>query len=140
MLTVTNGNEAVMRWISNLLRFGAGQARQSVHQTQRRARPLLGLAILGAMAMTLAGADVRAETQPACGPRHDVLAVLADRFKEVPVGIGLAEGGNLIELLTSTAGSTWTLIITTPKGATCILAAGEDWQTDRTTALNGQGI
>jgi hypothetical protein len=128
-----------MRLISDLS-FGGAQARRWRHCAHPRTRFLAGLAILGALTTTLSGSAVSAGRQPACSPRPEILAILAERYKEALVGVGLADGGNLIELLTSPAGRTWTLIITTPKGATCLLAAGEDWQADRTTALRGRGI
>ena len=99
---------------------------------------MLKLTCLAVIATTLAAAQASANI--ACGERHDVLAKLAEQYKEAPVGIGLASNGGLIELLTSEAGTTWTLIITVPNGATCILAAGEDWQASQRTVLKGHGI
>ena len=115
-------------------------ARQSVLRVPRGAFAILGLIAVVATSVILSGSDARADVPPACGARSEVLALLAEQYKEAPVGIGLANGGNLIELLTSAAGSTWTLIITTPKGATCILAAGEDWEVGKSAAFSGQGI
>lgn len=90
------------------------------------------------IAFTLVAAtDARADI--ACGERHDVLAKLAEQYKESPVGVGLASNGGVIELLTSESGTTWTLIITVPNGQSCILAAGENWQANKPTALSGQG-
>jgi len=81
-----------------------------------------------------------AQAAPACGKRGDVLAQLSEKFKETPVGIGLAGNGGLIELLTANAGTTWTLIITLPNGPTCLLAAGSDWQSRQTATLDGPSI
>ena len=81
-----------------------------------------------------------AQAAPACGKRDDVLTQLSDRYKEAPVGIGVAGNGGLIELLTARTGATWTLIITLPNGPTCLLAAGQDWQPLQTAVLAGPGI
>src|SRR5262244_1782250 len=81
-----------------------------------------------------------AQAGPACGKRDDVLAQLSERYHEAPVGIGVAGNGGLIELLTASTGSTWTLIITLPNGPTCLLAAGQDWQPLQTAVLAGPGI
>lgn len=64
----------------------------------------------------------------ACSPRAAVLDQLSTRFHEAPVAVGLTNNGALLELLTSPEGETWTIIITMPNGATCLMAAGEDWQ------------
>ena len=41
--------------------------------------------------------------------------------------MGVAENGGLIEVLTSHQGDTFTIIVTTPDGKTCMVAAGADW-------------
>jgi hypothetical protein len=81
-----------------------------------------------------------AQAAPACGKRDDVLAQLSERYREAPVGIGVAGNGGLIELLTARTGATWTLLITLPNGPTCLVAAGQDWQPLQTAALAGPGI
>jgi len=81
-----------------------------------------------------------AQAAPACGKRDDVLAQLSERYREAPVGIGVAGNGGLIELLTASTGATWTLIVTLPNGPTCLLAAGQDWQPLQTAVLAGPGI
>lgn len=75
-----------------------------------------------------------------CAPRADVLAQLADRYDETPVGIGLASNGGLLELLSSGSGATWTLILTMPSGQSCMIAAGEDWQPLQQATTVGTGI
>lgn len=62
-----------------------------------------------------------------CGTRDSVLKQLASEYQEAPVGIGLASNGAVVELLTSSSG-TWTLIVTMPKGSTCLMGTGEAWQ------------
>ncbi len=42
--------------------------------------------------------------------------------------MGLANNGGVIEVLSSGSGNTWTIIITMPNGVTCLLAAGEGWE------------
>jgi hypothetical protein len=81
-----------------------------------------------------------AQAGPACGKRDDILAQLSERYREAPVGIGVAGNGGLIELATAGTGATWTLLITLPNGPTCLLAAGRDWQPLQTAALVGPGI
>lgn len=61
-----------------------------------------------------------------CLPRSEALAVLSRRFQEVPVGAGLDQAGNLVELLRAPSGS-WTLLLTRPGGPACAVAAGQGW-------------
>lgn len=99
---------------------------------------MLRMALTAALATAVSASA--AQAAPACGKRHDILAQLSERYREAPVGIGVAGNGGLIELLTASTGTTWTLLITLPNGPTCLLAAGQDWQPLQTTVLAGPGI
>ena len=63
-----------------------------------------------------------------CGPRKLVVSQLEAKFGEEPVAIGLSDSGRLIEILVGQAGGTFTVILTTPQGLSCIVLTGEDWQ------------
>ncbi|MCR4341867.1 MAG: hypothetical protein NUW01_18480 [Gemmatimonadaceae bacterium] len=81
-----------------------------------------------AFALALFGSFARAETpQPVCGTHADVLAWMKQAYSEVPVSIGLASNGAIVEVLRSREG-TWTIVMTQPNGITCLMAAGEGWQ------------
>jgi len=71
-----------------------------------------------------------AETQAGsnCGQRTTVLDYLSARYSEKPIAMGIAANGGLIEVLTSTEGTTFTIIVTMPEGQTCMVAAGESWE------------
>ena len=73
----------------------------------------------------------------ACSQRDDVLAQLGTKYKEAPSAVGIANNGGLIEVLTSDDGSTWTIIVSMPNGTSCLLAAGEDWQSVAAAAAQG---
>ena len=65
-----------------------------------------------------------------CDQRDDVLELLARKYQEVPVAAGVTNGGGgLVEVLTDARGDTWTIIVTTPQGLSCLVAAGEGWRT-----------
>lgn len=75
-----------------------------------------------------------APAQTACLD-HDKLAELLDgRYAEKPVALGLESGGRLFEVFAAADGTTWTMVITTPEGASCVVAVGEDWQTPEKVA------
>lgn len=58
-----------------------------------------------------------------CLPRAAGLRSLADTFHEVRRGIGMTPQGLVMEQWASAAG-TWTITVTTPQGAMCIVAFG----------------
>lgn len=85
-----------------------------------------GLALSTLVALSLA-IPAWAQTPPACGPRKTVIEQLGREYSEVPVNRGITSEGALIELLASPSGS-WTMLITTPSGRSCLAAAGESWE------------
>jgi len=57
-----------------------------------------------------------------------VLSLMAERFEQMPVAMGLARNGDLLELLTNPDNGDWTILATSPDGRSCQLAAGTAWQ------------
>lgn len=85
--------------------------------------------MLAAITIALILFTVSALAQTACLPRDDILGQLAKKYSEVPVALGVTSKGGLVEVLTTSNGSTWTIIITTPQGTSCMIATGEGWRT-----------
>lgn len=75
--------------------------------------------------------------QPACTERTDVLNHLSSEYSEAPVAMGIANNGGVIEILSSKTGKSWTIILTMPNGMTCMIAAGENWESIPTIAQIG---
>lgn len=69
-----------------------------------------------------------AMAQPQCDQRDSVLKVLQQKYKETPVALGVTHNGGLVEVLTTGTGTTWSIIVTTPQGMSCLVAAGEGWR------------
>ncbi len=65
--------------------------------------------------------------QHRCGPREKVVQQLSKRFSEHRKARGLVSAQVLMELFASKRG-TWTVILSTAQGVSCILAAGGFWQ------------
>ncbi len=78
-----------------------------------------GFALIASTAM--------AQAQPQCNERDNVLALLAKKYKETPIAAGVTNTGGLVEVLTDIKSGTWTIIVTTPQGMSCLVAAGEGW-------------
>ncbi len=97
-----------------------------------RAAAFVALALLAVGALPLGSEPASAQGAPAiCRARDGLLSQLAQKYVEVPVAIGVTggvAGGALIELLTTKDGTTWTLILTSPKGVSCLIASGEGWR------------
>ena len=62
-----------------------------------------------------------------CMAHDDLLAGLRARYNEVPVAMGLANNGRLVEVLVGPGGS-WTIVVTRPDDRACITAGGQKWQ------------
>lgn len=69
-----------------------------------------------------------AMAQTPCGKRGDIVKVLSEKYGEAPVFMGIDRDGNVAEIFGAMGGGTWTAIMTTPKGLTCIMAAGQSWE------------
>jgi hypothetical protein len=93
------------------------------HQTHWRSCLAI---ILGAVAGAAALSPWPASGRAPCGPRAEIAEVLDREWRERPVAAGLSANGAMIELFLSAAG-TWTLLLTLPAGAACVVASGEAW-------------
>ncbi|MCF8466780.1 MAG: hypothetical protein K9G33_05215 [Sneathiella sp.] len=86
-----------------------------------------GLAVLF-FAVTLVSFQVTdASAQSVCFERTALIKHLSGKFEEAPVAAGLAANGSVLEVFTSPDGLTWTIVLTQPNGATCVMASGESW-------------
>ena len=67
-----------------------------------------------------------AET-PTCAKRDEIASAIGKIYHEEPEAIGLTSHGQLLEVFVSPAG-TFTVILTTPQGISCVAAVGEAWE------------
>lgn len=84
-----------------------------------------------ALLVALTSATAAAAQTPSnagCSTRDDLLNRLSEGFSEDPIALGVATSGGVLEVLSSASGATWTIIITTPDGQSCLFASGESWQ------------
>lgn len=65
--------------------------------------------------------------QLVCGERKGIIETLNDIYHEQLTGAGITATGDLMEMYTSPNGS-WTALVTTPGGASCVLGIGKDWE------------
>ncbi|MCH8809277.1 MAG: hypothetical protein IH993_05505 [Proteobacteria bacterium] len=57
-----------------------------------------------------------AAAQGACDRRERVLSLLAEKYQETPVAVGVTTQGSLVEVLSHDTGKTWTIVITLAPG------------------------
>ena len=85
----------------------------------------LGLSGLAAALVTFS--PLAGEAQFACASRTEIVDQLAQRFKEASEANGITHDGMLLEVFVSETRS-WTILVTSPKGVSCIAATGEGWE------------
>ena len=62
-----------------------------------------------------------------CAERTNIVDTLDSQYKESPRAIGLVSKEAVLEVFVSDTG-TWTVVVTDPKGVSCVLAAGQSWE------------
>ncbi len=92
---------------------------------------LAGLTLVGVGA--LAQPEVveveQAAVIEACDTFNNIADRLGQQFKEVPAAFGLQVNGNLLQVFVAAETGSWTILSTAPSGMSCIVAAGESWET-----------
>ena len=88
-------------------------------------------AAIGAASLLMLGTWIGtapAAAQTVCMNRADILEQLSSTYAETPIALGLEKRGDVFEIFSSGDGATWTMVLTRPDGATCLVASGEAWQ------------
>ncbi len=79
-------------------------------------------------AITLLACEQVEAQQAACTTdRTGLITQLRDSYKESAVAKALTDSRQLLEILSSPNGMTWTILLTSPQGVTCIVASGTDF-------------
>lgn len=69
-----------------------------------------------------------AARQSPCGTHEEIIRTLAERWGERSAGMGIVANGFVIEFVTNPETGSFTVIMTRPGGATCVVLAGENWE------------
>lgn len=99
----------------------------SVHRTASRTVGLLAVATAAIIALTWPLDSAKAQWA-ACAERAAVVERLKVGYQESEAGYGVTGSGLVAELFVSETGS-WTIVITRPDGVSCLVAAGQSWET-----------
>ena len=84
--------------------------------------------MLALIAGTLAPLDAAAQQPRNCAPRAVVIERLATGYGETRQSIGLGAQGAVVEVFASIETGTWTILVTTPGGMTCLAASGQSFE------------
>lgn len=83
--------------------------------------------IVGALVFGMAGHAPPAFAQVICMPRDLVAKDLSGRYGEAPVVTALSDGARVVEFWGKPDGGSWTLLVTTAEGMSCVLGSGPHW-------------
>ena len=100
-----------------------------IYSAVRRTASNLHVAMGAMMFATglMIAAPAGAQTVDRSVPRAEVVKLLGDRYAEMPVSMGLAQNGGVVEVFTTHDGATWTIVLTMPNGNSRVIGSGESW-------------
>lgn len=78
---------------------------------------------------SLCATPLTAQAGPSCAPRDVVVERLATKYGESRQSIGLGANNAVMEVFASDTSGTWTIIVTTASGLTCLVASGLAFET-----------
>lgn len=84
-----------------------------------------GTKILALVAALIAAPAAYANN--ACGDRTKIVTQLEVKYQESHRASGLETDTKMVEIWTSEANGSWTILVTQANGITCIAAAGRNW-------------
>lgn len=85
---------------------------------------ILPAALTAAFMCAATGSAFGIEVQ--CAKQGLMQQLLAEKYKEAPVGVGTVNRDRYMQLFVSAEG-TWTMLMTQTDGQSCIIASGENW-------------
>lgn len=98
----------------------------------------LSLGIAGVVLALQAAQAQTARTTANCAKHEQVVERLASKYGESRQSIGLAKNNSVMEVFASPESGTWTIVITLPGGMTCLVAAGEAFETVSEDIIAGE--
>lgn len=91
-------------------------------------KQLFGLS-LGLAAVLAATQFAQAQPRNNCAARSIVIERLASKFGETRKSVGLGANNGIVEMHASDSTGTWSITVTHPNGMTCLVAAGNAFET-----------
>ncbi len=99
-------------------------------------RLLLAVTTAALLSATLVSSTALAQARRVpCGERAKIVMQLEQGYAEKPIAIALDSQGRILEVLAAPSG-TWTMLVSTPGGMTCLVASGVGWEDLPTVAAD----
>jgi hypothetical protein len=92
-------------------------------------KSLLPTLAFGLSILTLSAPLAEAQNARTCADREKIVARLAEKYGESRQALGLGAQGAMIEIFASETSGSWTITMTMPNGATCLMATGQAYET-----------
>ena len=80
-------------------------------------------------------APVAQAQQMVCGKRDSIIAQLEKKYGETRRSLGLQQGRGVIEVYASAETGSWTILVTDTRGTSCLMAAGEAYQSEKVAEI-----
>lgn len=93
----------------------------------KRPTKLLATSLLAIAGLAVSAGPADAQ-QMRCGKRDKVVGHLASKYGETRHSIGLQQGRGVVELFANAESGSWTILLTTPQGVSCLIASGDAYQ------------
>ena len=87
------------------------------------------LPTLAATAVLLATAAAGQAQGRNCAPRDKVVAQLNTKYGETRQSIGIGANNSVVEVFASDKSGTWTIVVTSAYGLSCLIASGQAFET-----------
>ncbi|ODT08758.1 MAG: hypothetical protein ABS58_01090 [Mesorhizobium sp. SCN 65-20] len=84
----------------------------------------------------LSSSTVPSTAASECAARSDVVMSLEESYGEDPVAVGVVNPNLILEVFVSDGG-TWTIVVTDTDGKSCVISAGEGWDSRIKASLPG---
>lgn len=88
---------------------------------------ILGVTALSSLIALSSAVKGEAQTRN-CGPRALVVDRLAEGYGETRQSIGLGANNAVVEVFASEETGTWTILVTSPAGVSCLVASGQSFE------------
>lgn len=92
-------------------------------------KPLLLTLTSGLSILAFTASLSHAQTARNCAERDKIVERLADKYGESRQALGLGAQGAMVEIFASEDSGSWTITVTMPNGATCLMATGQAYET-----------
>lgn len=85
-------------------------------------------AFLALVGWALFTASAAARQATPCGDRGAIVARLAEKYGESRQSIGIGGNNTLVEVFASRETGSWTILMTTAEGRSCLIASGQNYE------------